>query len=229
MTPDVIFTKGWELNMLIYGLVFLLARYSVYKIVFRGLIGVPKSHDYDDQRYWYRNASFLSAVVFAPLYEEIMFTYLAYASFISYAQEGKEGLVIIFVAVFFALLHLPGDLSRTRYLSGNAKIYSLFRGQLDRFFYSLAAYIIYQWTGWLWTTIALHYFYNALVSFYNFDLEDQPDTFGRRDDRLLLILLLDVAFAVLATYFFYEQYPSFGLYLIPLLGFVLLDSFRIKI
>ncbi len=222
-----VFTEGWEFIVLSYGTVFLLARHSVYKIIFRPLIGEPESYRYEDQKQWYRKASFSGAVIFAPLFEEIMFTYLAYANFLHYAHIGKEGLVVLFVATFFALLHLPGDLRQmSRYRLDNQAIYLLIRFQFNRFFYSLAAYFIYKLTGQLWVTITLHYFFNAIVSFYNFDLEDQTFPYEKGDGRLLLIRLLNVGFALSANYFFYQQYPQLGLYLVPLTGFIVFDFIK---
>lgn len=228
---ETIFTEGWKLNVLLYGLIFLLADYAVYKIIFAALVGAPQSYRYEDQKYWYRKASFLGAVIFAPLYEEIMFTYLAYSSFLSYAQEGKEGIVVLFVAVFFALLHLPGDLRQMGYGLDGRKLFLLLKFQLNRFFYSLAAYFIYQLTGQLWATIALHYFFNAVVSFYNFGLEDEPHEFerGAGDSLLFFILTLNIGFAFLGNFFFYEQYPQLGACLLPLSGLVLMDLMRIPL
>lgn len=218
-----IFTKGWELNVLLYGLVFLLAQHVVYKIIFRPLIGAPRSYYYEDIRHWQRKASFLGAVIFAPLFEEVMFTYLAYASFLKFAVAGQEGIVILFVASFFAILHFPGDFRQMGRRFTGWTVYRLFKFQLDRLFFSLSAYFIYKLTGYLWVTIALHYFINALVSLYNYDLEDQEFPIERNDGRLLLIRLTNMGFALSATYFFYAAFPDLGLYLIPFSGFVIFD------
>lgn len=228
---DAIFTEGWKLNVLLYGLIFLLADYAIYKIIFAALVGQPQSYYEEDLKFWYRKASFLGAVIFAPLYEEIMFTYLAYSSFLGYAQEGMDGVVILFVAMFFAALHFPGDWRQLGYRLDGSRVYLLVKFQVSRFFYSLAAYFIFQWTGQLWVTILLHYFFNAVVSFYNFDLEDDPYGFERGDGEgtLLFILLLKLGFAVLGSYFFYQQYPQLGLYVLPLIGFILIDIIRLPV
>ena len=226
---DTIFVKGWELNVALYGLVFLLADYAVYKIIFAALVGAPQTYDLRELRFWYRKASFLGAVIFAPIYEEIMFTYLAYSSFLSYAHEGKEGIVVIFVALFFALLHFPGDWRQMNYRLDGNRIYLLLKFQLQRFFYSLSAYFIYQLTGQLWVTVLVHYFFNAVVSIYNFDLEDNPYAPNREDGLLILIILLNIGFALMGNYFFYDYYPQFGLYLLPFTAFVLLDLVRMLI
>lgn len=218
-----IFTEGWEYNVLLYGLTFLLAEYAVYKIVFRALAGVPQSYRYEDQWRWYQKASILSSAIFAPLFEEVMITWLAYSSFLRYAQAGQEGVVILFVALFFGLLHLPVDLRQTgRELNGR-KLYRLFKGQVTRFFYALAAYYIYQYTDLLWVTIGLHYLFNILVSIFNFDLIERPHFYEERDGRLLLILLLDLGFALLGTYSIYRNHPALTIYLVLPIVFLLYD------
>lgn len=222
---DTIFTQGWKLNVLLYGIIFLLADYAIYKIIFAALVGAPHSYHYEDQKRWYRKASFLGAVIFAPLYEEIMFTYLAYSSFLSYAQEGQEGIVILFVALFFAALHFPGDWRQLGHRLDGPRIYLLIKFQVSRFFYSLAAYFIYHLTGYLWVTILLHYLYNAVVSFYNFDLEDNAHAYKQEggNGMLSLIILLKLSFAISGIYFFYQQFPQLGGYLIPLAAFAVKD------
>ena len=157
---------------------------------------------YEDVKRWYRSISFSGAVVVAPLFEEGMFTWLAYKVFLSYAQIGKDGVVILAVALFFAMLHLPGDLSRMRYYSSSRRIYLLIKFQLNRFFYSLAAYYIYLLTDQLLVTIVLHYIYNVVVSLNIFDIEDRPDSFEKRDGRLLLSRYMNLAFTFAACSLF---------------------------
>lgn len=222
---DSIFTSGWEVNALIFAAVYLLTQYAVYKIVFRALVGQPDSYSEEDLRHWYRKATLLSAAVFAPLFEEFMFTYVAYAHFLPYAQPGEEGIVIIMVGAFFALLHLPGDLRGIDYQITGRTIYRLLKDQLTRFFYSPAAYFIFLLTGNLWITIGLHYLFNALVCVFYFDLEDHPDLLERRDGRLLLLLLLDLGFAFYANYYFFVWYPQLGWWLLPFTLFLVLDFF----
>ena len=72
-------------------------------------------------------------------------------------------------------------------------------------------------------TICLHYIINAIVSLYNFDLEDEPYSFEENDGRLLLIRFINLGLAALGMYFFFIQYPDYGLYLIPFAAFTLLD------
>ena len=223
---EAVFTKGWEINALLYGLTFLLAQYAVYNIIFRGLVGDPRAYSFVELQYWMRKANFLGAVVFAPLFEEIMFTYLAYFSFLGYAQPGKEGIVLLFVASFFALLHLPGDLQQSRYYPAGRKIYVLSKSQLQRFFYSLAAFFIFQQTGQLWITITLHYVFNALVSYFNLHQEDHPLALEKLDGLLVLIMAMNGGFAIVACYFFYGQYADLGIYLVPLVGFIILDGIK---
>lgn len=223
---ETIFTQGWEFNVLMYGIVYWLGRTAAYTIIYRAVIGQPNSYRYEDQKHWYRNATLLGAVIFAPVYEEIMFTYLAYESFLGYAQPGREGLVMIFVAAFFALLHLPGDLRRIGYYLSGRSLYYLFRGQLNRFFYSLAAYFIYQLTGYLWVTITLHYFYNAVVSFHNFDLEDRSGDVEKDLSVLVLIMLINVGFALFVNYWFFQRDADLALWILPLTGFMAVDFVR---
>lgn len=61
-------------------------------------------------------------------------------------------------------------------------------------------------TGALWITIILHYFFNAIVIFYNFDLEDQGYYPRKGDSRLVLIRLMNIGFALFAVYIFYMHY-----------------------
>ena len=220
---DQIFSKGWELNILLYGVVFLLAQHVVYKVVFRPLIGTPKSYHFEDLKHWRRKASFLGAVIFAPLFEEVMFTYLAYSSFLHFAKPGMEAIVILFVAAFFAILHFPGDFRQMGYRLTSWTLYRLVIFQLDRFFFSLCAYFLYVTTGYLWVTIGLHYLINAIVSIYNFDLEDQFLAVEKNDGRLLLIRIMNSGLAVTGTYFLYQVYPTVGWYLLPFASFVVLD------
>lgn len=139
---DTVFTKGWEINVLLYGAIYLLAQYAVYKIIFSALVGSPQSYDHRGLQHWNRKSIFLGAVIFAPLFEEVMFTYLAYESFLSYAVAGKEGIVLLFVAAFFAALHFPGDLEQLGYRWTIRNILLLIKFQLNRFFFSLSAYFI---------------------------------------------------------------------------------------
>ena len=207
-----IFTEGLLTNVVIYAAVYLLAEYAIYKIIFNHLVGSPAFTTYQDLQYWARKASFIGAVIFAPLYEEIMFTYLAYTSFLHYAPVSQRGFVVLFVALFFALLHLPGDLRQL----GSRNVQLLLKFQVQRFFYSLTAYFIYLETGNLLITITIHYLYNAIVSVYQFEPNEAEAT-------LTLILLMNISFGVLACYFFYLHYPALGLYLVPILALVLFD------
>lgn len=218
-----LFIDGWQLNILLYGVVFLLAQHVVYKVIFRPLIGQPKSYYFEDIQHWRRKASFFGAVIFAPLFEEVMFTYLAYASFLKYAVAGKEGIVILFVAGFFAILHFPGDFRQQGYRLNPWIVYRLFKFQLDRFFFSLTAYFIFQQTGSLWVTIGLHYFINAIVSLYNFDLENPVEPLEKNDGRLLLIRLTNSSLIVCACYFLFLYFPTLGFYVLPFGIMVLLD------
>lgn len=218
-----LFIDGWQLNILLYGVVFLLAQHVVYKVIFRPLIGQPKSYYFEDIQHWRRKASFFGAVIFAPLFEEVMFTYLAYASFLKYAVAGKEGIVILFVAGFFAILHFPGDFRQQGYRLNPWIVYRLFKFQLDRFFFSLTAYFIFQQTGSLWVTIGLHYFINAIVSLYNFDLENPVEPLEKNDGRLLLIRLTNSSLIVCACYFLFLHFPTLGFYVLPFGIMVLLD------
>lgn len=208
---------------MLYGVVFLLAQHLVYKVIFRPLIGQPKSYYFEDIQHWRRKASFFGAVIFAPLFEEVMFTYLAYASFLKYAMPGKEGIVILFVAAFFAILHFPGDFRQQGYRLNLWIAYRLFKFQLDRFFFSLTAYFIYQQTGSLWVTIGLHYFINAIVSLYNFDLENPIEPLEKNDGRLLLIRLTNSSLIIGACYFLFLHFPTLGFYVLPFGIIVLLD------
>ena len=218
-----IFTTGWLVNVILFGLVFLLAQHVVYQIIFRSLIGSPKSYYHKDLIHWQRKASFLGAVIFAPLFEEWMFTYLAYTSFLRYAAPGQEGWVIFFVGLFFALLHFPGDFQRMGRRIAPWTIYRLFKFQLDRLFFSLTAFFIYQLTGQLIVTIVLHYLINGIVSVYNFDLEDNGWTSDKGDGRLILIRLINIGLALVAVYFMYVNYPLVGLSLLPLAIFSISD------
>lgn len=220
---DTIFIQGWLTNALIYGAIYLLAEHAIYKILFNKLVGSPTFSSYQDLKYWSRKASFIGAVIFAPLYEEVMFTYLAYTSFLHYAQADAQGLVIIFVACFFALLHLPGDIRQQGNSLAGIDVRSLLKFQTQRFFYSLTAYFIYRQTGALWITIMIHYLYNAIVSVYQFDVEDRQFAFQDSDASLLIILIMNVGFGIVACYYFFLFYPTIGLYLLPVLVFVLYE------
>lgn len=224
---DSILKEGWEPTALLFGIVFWLARLTIYKMIFNPLAGEPKSYEYEDIKRWYRSISFSGAVVVAPLFEEAMFTWLAYKVFLSYAQVGKEGVVIIAVALFFALLHLPGDLSRMRYFSNSRGIYLLIKFQLSRFFYSLAAYYIYLLTDQLLLTIVIHYVYNVVVSLNKFDFEDSPDSFEKRDGRLFLSRFMNLGFTLISAHFFYFTYPELFLFWVALPAcFILYDFLR---
>lgn len=218
-----IFSEGWLTNVILYAVIYLMAEYITYKLIFKALVGSPKSYNFHELRHWSRKASFIGAVIFAPLYEEVMFTYLAYTSFLGYALPDQRGLVIIFVALFFALLHLPGDLRQQQSSYAGINVHLLLKFQAQRFFYSLTAYFIYQQTQSLWVTIIIHYFYNAIVSVYQFDLEDRRFSFQQTDSYLILIIGMNISFGVMACYFFYNYSPSLGIYLIPVLIFVLFD------
>lgn len=219
-----LFIEGWQLNILLYGIVFLLAQHVVYKVIFRPLIGQPKTYYFEDVQHWRRKASFLGAVIFAPLFEEVMFTYLAYASFLKYAVAGKEGIVILFVAGFFAILHFPGDFRQMGYRLTPWIAYRLFKFQLDRFFFSVTAYFVYQETAYLWVTIGLHYFINAIVSLYNFDLEDPRVPVEKNDGILLLIRLTNSSLVLASIYFLFLYFPSLGVYVLPF-GLALLGDY----
>ena len=221
-----IFIEGWIPNTLLFAVVYFLAEYATYKIIFRQLVSTPKSYNYRELRHWNRKASFIGAVIFAPLYEEVMFTYLAYATFLHYTQPGQEGIVIIFVASFFALLHLPGDLKQQRHSSAGINLYNLIVYQSQRFFYSLTAYFIYVETQALWITILIHYFYNAFVSVYQFDMEDQIFPVEKTDIYLLLIFLMNICFGPIACYYFFNYYPNLVVYIALLMGFMLLNYIR---
>lgn len=218
-----LFTQGWLVNVVLYGLVYLLAEHLVYRIIFRQLVGAPKSYQYKDWIYWQRKASFLGAVIFAPLFEEWMFTYLAYDSFLRYAVPGQEGWVILFVGIFFAVLHFPGDFRSVDRRWSRWTVYRLFKGQLDRLFFSLTAYFIYTLTEQLWLTILLHYFINAVVSFFNFDLEDNGWMLEPQDGRLFLIRGTNISLAIAAVYFMWTHHSLVGICLLPLALFSVFD------
>lgn len=203
-----IFTPGWEVNLLLYGAVFYLARYIVYRIIYPAIVGTPKYYDFESIRQWYRKASMWSAVVFAPLFEEIWFTFLAFAAFLRYARDGQEGTVMVMVAAFFALLHFPRDWEELGARLSPQRAILLFKYQLDRFFYALAAYIIFESTGNLWITITIHYFFNYVVTICIFEREDHPETIGRQDGRLFLLGLMDLSFAAMSTVYFYQHFPA---------------------
>ena len=209
--------------MLLFGAIYFLAEFATYKIIFRQLVSTPKSYTYSEIRNWNRKASFIGAVIFAPLYEEVMFTYLAYASFLNFTQPGQEGIVIIFVASFFAILHLPGDIQQQQNSYRGINLYNLLIYQFQRFFYSLTAYFIYVETQALWITILIHYFYNAVVSVYQFEMEDQIFSVGKTDIYLVLIFLMNMCFGPIACFFFYNYYPEFGIYIALIVGFMLLN------
>ena len=42
---DSILKEGWELNALLFGIVFLLAQHTIYKMIFDPLTGEPKSYE----------------------------------------------------------------------------------------------------------------------------------------------------------------------------------------
>ncbi|PHN02250.1 CPBP family intramembrane glutamic endopeptidase [Flavilitoribacter nigricans] len=209
-----IFTAGWEINLLLFVAVFKLAKYSVYRIIYPAIVGVPDYYSYEAFRHWYRRASIWSSVVFAPLFEEFLFTYLAYATFLRYAREGQEWVVMIAVAAGFALLHFRGDWNG---MKGRLDWYgSLLLGkfQLDRFFYSLAAFLIYERTDALWITITIHYFFNYVLTSCIFERQDHPETSDRKDGRLLLLGFLELTFAIYATVYFYAHFPQVWGYLL---------------
>ena len=209
--------------MLLFGAIYFLAEFATYKIIFRQLVSTPKSYTYSEIRHWNRKASFIGAVIFAPLYEEVMFTYLAYASFLNFTQPGQEGIVIIFVASFFAILHLPSDIQQQQNSYRGIDLYNLLIYQFQRFFYSLTAYFIYVETQALWITILIHYLYNAVVSVYQFEMEDQIFQVGKTDLYLVLIFLMNICFGPIACYFFFSYYPEFGFYIALIVGFMLLN------
>jgi len=213
MSIENIFLEGWWKIVLMYGAVYLLMEYATYSIIFTSLMGKPKAWTIEEITFWRRKAQFIGAVFFAPLFEEFIITYLAYTSFLKFAQEGMEGIVLILVAIFFALLHLPGDLHRQRYSFSGIQIRKLFFGQLLRFFYSLTAYFIYIKTGTLWASIVLHYFANALVSIYNFDLQDGIRAVGSFNILQLLIVWMHLGFGIFAAYHFYHFAPEWSGYL----------------
>jgi membrane protease YdiL (CAAX protease family) len=224
---DSIFKDGWEVHLLLYALVFYFFFYVVYPVIFRALMGRPTDYTYESIRQWQRKASFFGAVFLAPLFEEWWFTFLAYTSFLNFAQSGQEGIIILAVATFFALLHLPGDLRRINYRIDGQTFFHLLRGQLERFFFSLAAYFIYHWTGEIWVTILLHYFYNAVASIINFDIEDHPYFYLEGDGRLYMLQAMDLGCAVLACYFFYVYYSPLTICL--LIGiFLMLISYYLQ-
>lgn len=205
---DKIFTPGWELNLILFGAIFYLAQYIVYRIIYPRLVGAPDIYDFEALRHWYRKASIWSSVVIAPLFEEFLFTFLAFSAFLRYAQGGQEGFVMILVAAFFALLHFPRDWQEMQARLNLHRAFLLFKYQLDRFFYALAAYIIYEHTGILWITIIIHYFFNFVVTICIFEREDHPETIGTTDGRLILLGLMDLSFAVMACIYFYQNYPG---------------------
>ena len=220
---EKIFTNGWLLNVVMFAVVFLLAQHVVYQIIFRALVGSPKSYYHKDVVHWQRKASFFGAVIFAPLFEEWMFTYLAYASFLQFAVAGQEGWVIFFVGLFFALLHFPGDFQRMGRQLTSWNLYRLFKFQLDRLFFSLTAFFIYKATEQLVLTILLHYLINGIISVYNFDLEDNGLNEAAADGRLILIRLINISLAFSAVYFMYRSYPLVGLSLLPFAIFSISD------
>lgn len=91
-----IFKPGWELQVLLYGVVFYLTYYAVYKIIFRAWAGHPRNYTYDEIWYWYRRVRFFSAVVFAPLFEEQYYPHLS--------------VVLIGLTVFLLMDYLRGIL-----------------------------------------------------------------------------------------------------------------------
>ena len=224
MLINQIFKEGWFGNVLLYGTIYLLAEYMVYKLIFKTLVGQPKNFSWKEIRFWSRKANFIGAVVFAPLFEEFMFTYLCYASFLRFAQSGSEGIVLIMVAGFFALLHLPGDLRGQRSRRGGINYYHLFKFQLQRFFFSMSAFFIFTISGTLWITILLHYFYNAIVSVYQYDRQDIQFFFRKKDLNLTLILGMNAFFAFFSAYQFYGHSPELGQYLFIFAAIALLDT-----
>lgn len=223
---NAIFIEGWLGNAILYGVIYFLAEYATYKIIFKTLVTAPKSYDYRELKYWNRKVLFIGAVIFAPLYEEVMFTYLAYASFLNYTQPGQEALIIIFVASFFALLHLPGDLRVQQRSYSGINIYNLLIFQFQRFFYSLTAYFIFIQTGVLWITILIHFFYNAFVSIYQFEMEDQLFPMPKTDVYLGFIFVVNICFGLISCYFFYLFYPTYLAYLVIAMALMLPNYFR---
>ena len=102
-------------------------------------------------------------------------------------------------------------------------VYRLFKFQLDRLFFSLTAFFIYQLTGQLIVTILLHYLINGIVSVYNFDLEDNGWISDKGDGRLILIRLINISLALTAVYFMYTSYPLVGLSILPFAIFSISD------
>jgi hypothetical protein len=96
----------------------------------------------------------------------------------------------------------------------------LFKYQLDRFFYALSAYLIFDLTGDLWITITIHYFFNYVLTVCIFEREDHPETGRQQDGRLLLLSLMDLSFAVMATLYFYQHFPEVWPYLGLLTAFL---------
>jgi len=228
---DQIFKEGWLFTVLIYAIVYFLAEYATYTIVFRNLMGTPKSYSLDDIRHWRSKASFWSAVIFAPFYEEVMFTWLAYTNFLSFAKEGQYGLVLILVACFFSILHLPGDVRSQLNSFGALHFGRLLRFQFNRIFYSLTAFFIfssllpsYGLVFALGATITLHYFYNALVTFFNYDLQDR--TLPNNNFILSILISLNIGFGFFATYHFYPYSPNLSIILIIGIIILFVNYFR---
>ena len=214
MTLDQIFTEGWWRIVVLYAAIYLLMEYATYNIIFRSLMGKPTAWTVEEIRFWRRKAQFIGAVFFAPLFEEFIITYLAYTSFLQFSQKGMEGIVLILVAIFFALLHLPGDLHRHQNSITGIQLRGLIFGQFLRFFYSLTAYFVYTKTGTLWASIVLHYFANALVSVYNFDIQDGIRAVGSVNILRFLITWMHIGFGLFASYQFYYFSPEWSPYLI---------------
>ena len=229
MWIEQIFRDEWWKMAIGYGILFYLYQYITYNIIFRTLVGQPRSFTLEDIRFWRRKANFIGAVFFAPLFEEFMITLLAYASFLRYAREGQEGVVVIIVAVFFALLHIPADVYHQRNSRFGIRPLSLLFWQLDRFFYSLAAYFLFKTTGTLWSSILLHYLVNGLASVYNFDMEDGIKTVGTIDFQRLIIFLLKIGIVLFGIYQYYQVFPETGLNLLYLAILFLIIHFSLSL
>ncbi len=214
MLPNPIFTEGWLKMTALYAFIFFLTTYAVHAIIFRMLVTGPDSFTWAAFQHYRRKVIFFSAVFVAPLYEEFLITFLAYTSFLQHAQAGQEGIVLILVASFFALLHLPGDIRNQKSIFRKIMFSRLCNAQLDRFFYSLAAYFTFALTGTLWASIFLHYLYNALVVVHNFDLEDGIKYPGKYDVNRIFIRGINIGFSLFATYCFCSGFPKFYCYMI---------------
>ena len=224
---DQVFHTGWWKMAIAYGALFYMFQYMTYTIIFKSIVGSPTNWSIKEIRFWRRKAQFIGAVFFAPLFEEFMITLLAYASFIQYAREGQEGIVVIMVATFFALLHIPVDVHGQRNSYLGIRPFILLLWQLERFFYSLAAFFLFKMTGTLWSSIVLHYVVNGFASVYNFDMEDGHRAVGSIDIQRLIIVVLEIFIVVFGTYQYHQKYPNFGPYLIGLaVVFLFIHLFR---